>query len=117
MEQIQLTKNVRALGDTRFAKYLLKIRNGTEPSIKDDYICFHATITVTSANEEDSILKLLGIIYPDLKAYATSAKYMTSRAILLTINEYIDQINERMIELFPKKMEEFVSFHGNRRYA
>ena len=73
-------------------------------------ISLPANITVTGANEEDSILKLLNIVYPDLKTHATSAEYMTSRTILSTTNEYVDQINERMIELFPGKMEEFMSF-------
>ncbi|XP_031737538.1 uncharacterized protein LOC116402430 [Cucumis sativus] len=110
MEKIQLTKNMRAQSDTRFAEYLLKIGNRTELSTEDDYICLPANIIVTGANEEDSILKLLNIVYPDLKTHTTSAEYMTNRAILSTTNEYVDQINERMIEMFPGKMEEFMSF-------
>ena len=73
-------------------------------STEDDYICLPSNITVTGANEEDSILKLLNIVYADLKTHATSANYMTSRAILSTTNEYVDQISERMIELFPSSM-------------
>ena len=58
-------------------------------STEDDYICLPTNITVTCANEEDSILKLLNIVYHDLKMHATSAEYMTGRAIISTTNEYV----------------------------
>ena len=53
-----------------FVEYLLKIGNGTELSTEDDYICLPANITVTGSNEEDSILKLLNIVY-HFKIHAT----------------------------------------------
>ena len=92
---------MRAQSGTCFAQYLLKIGHGTELSIKHDYICLPANTTVMGANEKDSILKLLNIVYSDLKTHATSPKYMTNRAILSITNEYVDQINVKMIELFP----------------
>ncbi|XP_022152307.1 ATP-dependent DNA helicase PIF1-like [Momordica charantia] len=110
MEKLQLTKNMRAHSDSQFAEYLLKIGNGTEPSVEDDYICLTDDITITGENDEGAIMKLLNVVYPDLEQNATSSEYMTNRVILSTTNEYVDQINEKMIQLFPGKFFEFMSF-------
>ncbi|XP_022159149.1 ATP-dependent DNA helicase PIF1-like [Momordica charantia] len=101
---------MRAQNDYQFAEYLLKIGNGTEPSIVEDYVRLPKDIAIIDEGHEDSVLKLLNIVYPDLPQNAMSAEYITNRAILSTTNEYVDEINNKMIRLFPGNIEEFMSF-------
>ena len=48
-----------------------------------------------------AVNKLIQHVFPALEEHATSAAYMSSRAILSTKNEHVDRLNAMMIERFP----------------
>jgi ATP-dependent DNA helicase PIF1 len=50
---------------------------------------------------EVAVNKLILDVFPSLEEHATSATYMSSRAILSTKNEHVDKLNAIMIERFP----------------
>ena len=101
MEILKLKKNMRAIGDREFGKFLLRVGNGEEPTTKDDSILLPDEMVIKYENDEKSEAELISTIFPNLEENCHFCKYMTSRAILATRNDYVDKINERMIELFP----------------
>ena len=44
---------------------------------------------------------LINVVFPNLAENSGSAEYMTNRAILATKNEYVDGLNQMMIQLLP----------------
>jgi ATP-dependent DNA helicase PIF1 len=54
--------------------------------------------------------KLIEDVFPSLHENAASGSYMSSRAILSTKNEHVDNLNTKMIERFPGKEKVYYSF-------
>ncbi|XP_009782853.2 uncharacterized protein [Nicotiana sylvestris] len=54
--------------------------------------------------------RLITKIFPSLNENGSCAKYMTERAILASRNEYVDQLNEMLIDKFPGESKIFHSF-------
>ena len=52
-------------------------------------------------NDEISYRKLIDIIFPFLTENAKSKQYMMECAILATKNEHVDELNAKMIKIFP----------------
>ena len=52
-------------------------------------------------NDEISDRKLIDTILPFLTENAKSKKYMMERAILTTKNEHVNELNAKMIKIFP----------------
>ena len=82
------------------SNYLLRIGNGTEETIGDDYIHLPDDIVIGFTDTEVAVNKLIQDVFPSLVEHATSAAYMSSRAILSTKNEHVDRLNAMMIERF-----------------
>jgi len=59
---------------------------------------------------EVAVNKLIQDVFPALEEHATSAAYMSSRAILSTKNEHVDRLNAMMIERFPGEEKAYHSF-------
>ena len=53
---------------------------------------------------------LINDIFPSLKTNAHLAKYITQRAILVTRNDNIDMLNEKLIEIFLGESRTYFSF-------
>jgi hypothetical protein len=49
-------------------------------------------------------------VFPDLNKNARSTQYKREHGILCTRNEYVDEINARMIDIFLGKATVFYSF-------
>jgi ATP-dependent DNA helicase PIF1 len=80
---------MRAQSDPWFSEYLLRIGNGTEEMIGDDYVRLPDVIGYTDT--EVAVNKLIQDVFPSIEEHATSAAYMSSRAILSTkMNMLID---------------------------
>ncbi|TVU14363.1 hypothetical protein EJB05_37826, partial [Eragrostis curvula] len=109
IRKIRLTQNMRAQSDPLFSQYLLRVGDGVEESVGDDYIRLPEEIVI-EYDEEKGIDKLVEDIFPNLLANVSDAAYMSSRAILSTKNEYVDQLNSKMIETFPGPSKVFYSF-------
>ncbi|TVU07276.1 hypothetical protein EJB05_47325, partial [Eragrostis curvula] len=109
IRKIRLTPNMRAQSDPLFSQYLFKIGDGVEESPGDDYVCLPEEIVI-DYDEEKGIGRLVADIFPDLWTNVSDTAYMSSRAILSTKNEYVDQLNSKMIEMFPGPSKMFYSF-------
>jgi ATP-dependent DNA helicase PIF1 len=101
---------MRAQFDPWFSEYLLRIGNGTEETIGDDYVRLPDDIVIGYTDTEVAINKLIQDVFPSLEEHATSAAYMSSRAILSTKNEHVDRLNAMMIERFPGEEKVYHSF-------
>jgi ATP-dependent DNA helicase PIF1 len=111
IRKIRLTRNMRAQTDPWFSSYLLRIGNGTEETIGIDYVRLPEDIVIGyTADNEDSINTLIQHVFPSLEENARSAEYMSTRAILSTKNEHVDQLNAKMIAMFPGEEKVYHSF-------
>src|SRR5438128_4736550 len=100
MHQLRLERNMRAQSDPWFSEFLLRIGNGVEETIEQDYAKLPSEICVPYTGAESNIEDLIDIVFPMLEENMTNS-YITSRAILSTRNENIDVINMKLIERFP----------------
>jgi ATP-dependent DNA helicase PIF1 len=108
--KIRLTCNMRAQSDPWFSDYLLRIGNGTEETITDDYVHLPEDIVIGYTDTNDCVDKLIQHVFPSLEDNAKSTSYMSTRAILSTKNEHVDQLNEKMIDRFPGEEKVYHSF-------
>jgi ATP-dependent DNA helicase PIF1 len=101
IRKIRLIRNMRAQSDKWFSEYLLRIGNGTEETIGSEYVRLSEGIVIGYTDTEDSINKLIIDVFPSLEENARSIAYMSTRAILSTKNQHVDQLNAKMIDKFP----------------
>ena len=59
---------------------------------------------------EVAVNKLIQDVFPSFEEHATSAAYMSSRAILSTKNEHLDRLNTMMIDRFSGEENVYHSF-------
>jgi hypothetical protein len=102
VRKICLLRNMRAQSDPWFLDYLLRIGNGTEYKFEGDYVCLPKDIVI-EYKDEHSIDRLIDCVFPDLSKNACSTHYMHEHGILCPRNDYVDEINARMIDRFPSK--------------
>ncbi|KAG5581516.1 hypothetical protein H5410_052143 [Solanum commersonii] len=88
MEKIQLLTNMRTKADTTFRDFVLRIGNGDESTIKDNFNCTSIT--------NDCPTKFVD--------------YIIERAILASRNEFVDNLNEMMIGKFLGETKRYISF-------
>ncbi|XP_002449443.2 uncharacterized protein LOC8071841 [Sorghum bicolor] len=110
IRKIRLSRNMRAQSDPWFSEYLLRIGNGTEETIGDDYVRLPDDIVIGYTDTEVAVNQLIQDVFPSLEEHATSAAYMSSRAILSTKNDHVDRLNAMMIERFPGDEKVYHSF-------
>ncbi|XP_059663507.1 ATP-dependent DNA helicase pfh1-like [Cornus florida] len=110
MKKIQLKQNMRARTDPSFADFLLRVGSGEEPVLVDNMIKLPDEMVIKSTNEEDLEKELINAVFPHLIENAHSAEYITNRAILATKNDFVDKLNENLIEQFPSKPTTYFSF-------
>ncbi|XP_028084854.1 uncharacterized protein LOC114285971 [Camellia sinensis] len=61
-------------------------------------------------NDEESIVRLLEEIYPNIRNHSSDAEYMVSRGIITPHNEDVDKLNEKIIQRFPGESRVYHSF-------
>uniref|UniRef100_A0A8I6WF72 ATP-dependent DNA helicase n=1 Tax=Hordeum vulgare subsp. vulgare TaxID=112509 RepID=A0A8I6WF72_HORVV len=103
IRKISLTRNMRAQAETWFSEYLPRIGNGTEETIGDDYVRLPNGIVIDYTEDEKAMNKLIEDVFPLLHANAKSREYMSTRAILSTKNDHVDDLNDKMISRFPRE--------------
>uniref|UniRef100_A0A453JS39 DNA helicase Pif1-like 2B domain-containing protein n=1 Tax=Aegilops tauschii subsp. strangulata TaxID=200361 RepID=A0A453JS39_AEGTS len=84
-----------------FSKYLLRIGNGTEETIGDDYVHLPDEIVIGYTPGDAPVMKLIEHVFPSLHENASSGAYMSTRVILSTKNEHVDDLNAKTIDRFP----------------
>ncbi|CAG8759208.1 8671_t:CDS:2, partial [Racocetra persica] len=96
---------------TAFAEYLIRIGNGTKPTIENDLIRLPDKIIINSRDDKDNISTLLEAVYPNLTENAIDIKFITERAILTLLNCDIDRINKQIVENFLGEQCTYYSFN------
>ncbi|XP_073362383.1 uncharacterized protein [Aegilops tauschii subsp. strangulata] len=112
IKQIKLWRNMRAQSDPWFSDFLLRIGDGTEESIGQDYVRLPDESVVPYIDPKHSVSKLINVIFPSLGQNGISPSYISTRAILSTKNEYVDELNEKLIDRFPGEEQIYYSFHS-----
>ncbi|XP_078170089.1 uncharacterized protein LOC144564357, partial [Carex rostrata] len=95
-----LTRNMRALLDPYFSEYLLRVGDGIEESLEGDFFCIPEELVIPYTTEGESKQRLIESIFPSLHLNGGSSEYIISRTILSTRNEYVDELNQQMINIF-----------------
>jgi ATP-dependent DNA helicase PIF1 len=90
---------MRAHSNPWFSDYLLRIDNETEDTFVGDYVRLPKDIVI-EYKDEHSIDRLIDCVFPDLNINVCSTQYMSERGILCMRNDYVDEINARMIDIF-----------------
>nr|XP_027086623.1 uncharacterized protein LOC113708360 [Coffea arabica] len=109
LHKLHLTQNMRARHDPEFTQYLLRIGNITEPVIFNNSIQIPPSMLIRYTNEEESMIALIRMVFPDLKAFSQENLSAVNRAILTTKNDYVDEINERLIVHLEGQLQEYIS--------
>ncbi|XP_048545308.1 ATP-dependent DNA helicase PIF1-like isoform X2 [Triticum urartu] len=84
IRQIKLWRNMRAQTDPWFSDFLLRVGNGVEESIGEDYVHLPEEMVVGYTHSETSVSKLLNEVFPSLDKNGRLPSYISSRAILST---------------------------------
>ncbi|XP_062213715.1 uncharacterized protein LOC133914676 [Phragmites australis] len=63
MQKLRLVRNMRAQSDPWFSNYLLRIRNGTKETVKDDYVKIPDKICVPYTGAESDIDNLIDSVF------------------------------------------------------
>ena len=71
MHKIRLTRNMMAQTDSWFLSYLIRIGNGTEETIGEDYVRLPKDIVIPYTGDSDaSINRLIQHVFPSLEENA-----------------------------------------------
>ncbi|CAG8830328.1 29340_t:CDS:2, partial [Racocetra persica] len=111
MEIHQLHVNIRTQNNHNynFSNYLLSIRNGTEPTYNNKMIRIPNYMVIPWKNEK-SLQALIEYIYPNLTEHHLDISYFTECAILAAKNEYIDHINDMILDQTPGDIITYKSY-------
>ncbi|KAL1290535.1 hypothetical protein AAHE18_20G137000 [Arachis hypogaea] len=100
---------MRSSNDHVFAEYLMRIGDGIEPTIHEDFVRIQANMAIPWEGET-SLHKLIEEIFPNLQSHGWDASYMVERAILTPKNHDVQQLNDIIINQFPGEERNLVSF-------
>nr|XP_016481825.1 PREDICTED: ATP-dependent DNA helicase pif1-like [Nicotiana tabacum]XP_016481826.1 PREDICTED: ATP-dependent DNA helicase pif1-like [Nicotiana tabacum]XP_016481827.1 PREDICTED: ATP-dependent DNA helicase pif1-like [Nicotiana tabacum]XP_016481828.1 PREDICTED: ATP-dependent DNA helicase pif1-like [Nicotiana tabacum]XP_016481829.1 PREDICTED: ATP-dependent DNA helicase pif1-like [Nicotiana tabacum]XP_016481830.1 PREDICTED: ATP-dependent DNA helicase pif1-like [Nicotiana tabacum]XP_016481831.1 PR len=109
LEKLCLSENMRARTDPSFCEYLLRIGNGTERTNCEDKIEIPDSFVIPFTTEEESLDALFSVTYPDLRAFSPDSSMITSRVILTTKNDFVNEINNMLITKFSQRSKTFVA--------
>ncbi|XP_060186850.1 uncharacterized protein LOC132616445 [Lycium barbarum] len=101
LEKLCLSENMRAKKDPAFSEYLMRIGNGQEKTNNCNRIEIPQNFIIPFTNEIESLNLLFNVTYPDLHTFFSNRSSITSRIILTTKNDFIDEINDMLIHRFP----------------
>ncbi|GAA0143767.1 DNA helicase [Lithospermum erythrorhizon] len=86
-----------------------KIGNGNEPTNSKEEVQIPRPIIIPYTSIEESLERLITSIYPDLSLFERSPFEMTKRSILCPKNEFVDDINSKLIERFSGSEMTYIS--------
>ncbi|XP_019257688.1 PREDICTED: ATP-dependent DNA helicase RRM3-like [Nicotiana attenuata] len=101
LEKLYLFENMRARTDPSFCEYLLRNGNGTERTNCEDKIEIPNSFVIPFTTEAESLDALFSVTYPDLHAFSPDSSMITSRVILTTKNDFVNEISNMLITKFP----------------
>ncbi|PHT65107.1 hypothetical protein T459_29532 [Capsicum annuum] len=100
---------MRAKTDPSFCEYLMRIGNGQEKTNMNDKIIIPRCFIVPYTTEKESLDLLFKTIYPDFHSSFQDSNCLTSRVILTTKNDFVHELNDRLIAQLPKNAKTFVA--------
>ncbi|GAA0167791.1 hypothetical protein LIER_40446 [Lithospermum erythrorhizon] len=89
---------MRARDDPGFIDYLSRIGNGEEPTNSKGQVKLPDPMVIPYTNLPDSLEALISYVYPDMNLFDSTPFEMMKRSILCPKNEFIDDINSKLIE-------------------
>jgi len=93
--------------------FLMRVGNGTEPTYGNGLIKLPEDIVLPwpqHASDGDALKVLINAIYPDIPTNYRSAEWIAGRAILSTRNDFVEGINDTIMQLFPGEEITYLSF-------
>ncbi|KAI0503732.1 hypothetical protein KFK09_014671 [Dendrobium nobile] len=113
MEVFKLKENMRARTDHLFSDFILRIGNGDEEESEDGFVHIPNEMVIEylyNEDSEDSEDFLICNIFPSLRENFSSSEYIMERSILATKNEFVDKLNQKLINIFPGDEFTYFSF-------
>ncbi|XP_027181704.1 uncharacterized protein LOC113780084 [Coffea eugenioides] len=110
LQKITLTENMRAVMDRAFSEFLLRIGKGREPEDEDGTISLCKDMIIPYDGKEASLNRLIESIFGDLNICSSNPYQMINRCILLATNNAVDDVNQIIIDRFPKDPHVYISF-------
>nr|XP_043636045.1 uncharacterized protein LOC122607184 [Erigeron canadensis] len=101
---------VMVLGDPWFSHFLLRVGDGNEEVSEGNFIRIPDDMAIPYSDAAKSKEELIEKIFPNLQINRGSPDYVTSQAILSTKNNYVDDINNQLIEKFWGEEKVYYSF-------
>ncbi|KAK1424399.1 hypothetical protein QVD17_19728 [Tagetes erecta] len=115
---LKLTKNLRLscsknavdMEQTKmFAKWLLEIGEGNMGGMNDGEATVEIPNDLLIQGLEDPLSKLIDFVYPSILENYKNKNFFHERAILAPKNEVVQEINDRLLEMFPGEEKEYLS--------
>ncbi|XP_076935570.1 uncharacterized protein LOC143602288 [Bidens hawaiensis] len=115
---LRLTKNMRlTIGaqasdieqTNQFAKWLLDIGEGNVGGSNDGEATIDIPRDLLINDSYDPIQSLIDFVYPSIIQNIKNIEFFRERAILAPTNEDVQDINDRLISLFPRDEKEYLS--------
>ncbi|KAL5546675.1 hypothetical protein UlMin_006362 [Ulmus minor] len=103
---IKLTENMRARLDPTFSEFLLCIGDGKQEKNNDDYIRLPSNMIIPYEDDNISLQKLIKVVFPNIEDYPKNLHFMVNKAILTPKNDYVDEINNLLMNLFSDNTEQ-----------
>ncbi|XP_075092423.1 uncharacterized protein LOC107802815 [Nicotiana tabacum] len=97
LKKLRLSVNMRARTDPAFCEYLMKIGSGKEKTNWQGKIEIPNCFIVPFISEKESLNLLFRVTYPDFYASPCNMSSTSSRIILTTKNDFVDEMNDMLI--------------------
>ncbi|XP_026412240.1 uncharacterized protein LOC113307967 [Papaver somniferum] len=91
---------MRSRLDPSFSEFLLRIGDGTEPYVVDGMVKLPDDIVMNWEGEQ-SVEKLIDEVFPELGKNASDKSYMSQRALITPKNDFVEKLNQKVINIFP----------------
>ncbi|GAA0179760.1 hypothetical protein LIER_30015 [Lithospermum erythrorhizon] len=99
--KLKLTSNMRAKDDQAFIEFLMRVGDGREPTNDRGEIKIPRPMIIPYSSIDESLETLIHNVYPDMSLFETAPFEMMKRSILCPKNEFVNDINFKLIERFP----------------
>ncbi|KAI3769882.1 hypothetical protein L6452_00996 [Arctium lappa] len=115
---IRLTKNMRLTVDNQasdieqtriFANWILDLGEGKVGSVNDGEAIIDIPDDLLIIDSTNPISALIDFVYPSILVNVKNSSYFQERAILAPKHEVVQEINDRLLSLFPGDEKEYLS--------
>ncbi|XP_021974889.1 ATP-dependent DNA helicase PIF1-like [Helianthus annuus] len=101
------TSNIESI--EKFARWLLDIGEGNVGSENDGEALIEIPDDLAITDTDDPIQILIDFVYPSILENYKNPGFFSARAILAPKNEVVNEINDRLLSLFPGEEKEYLS--------